>query len=141
MMTNLVTRFIERLRSGFTAQPNGPTAQMSSIHLLIPHHQALALLELVGFLEHGAYVLILIQLYRLSHLLAPPRAPSVRLLFRDARATQAVLDFPRDTRVGRIPGLALFGFQGEESELEEIELVAQEEGLGSDNEEDGPGPP
>ena len=36
-----------------------------------------------------------------------------------------------------MPGLALFGFRGEESELEEIELVAQEEGSGSDNEEDG----
>ena len=39
------------------------------------------------------------------------------------------------------PGLALFGFQGEEPELEETELVAQEEGSGSDNEEGGPGPP
>ena len=40
-----------------------------------------------------------------------------------------------------MPGLALFGFQGEESDLEDIELVASEEGAGSDNEEDGPGPP
>ena len=40
-----------------------------------------------------------------------------------------------------MPGLALFGFQGEESELEEIDLVAQEEGSSSGNEEDGPGPP
>ena len=30
-----------------------------------------------------------------------------------------------------MPGLALFGFQGEESDLEEIELVAQDEGSGS----------
>ena len=71
-----------------------------------------------------------------------PRAPSVRLLFRDARATPAVLEFLSDTRVGRMPGLALFGVQEEESGLEEIELVAQgEEAPGSDNEEDGPGPP
>ena len=47
----------------------------------------------------------------------------------------------RDTRVGKMPGLALFGFQGEESDLEEIELVASEEGSESDNEENGPGPP
>ena len=73
--------------------------------------------------------------------MVPPRAPSVRLLFRDARATQAVLGFLIDTKVGRMPGFALFGFHGEESELEEIELVAQEEGSSSDNEEGGPGPP
>ena len=40
-----------------------------------------------------------------------------------------------------MPGLALFGFQGEESELGEIELLTPEEGSDSDNEEDGPGPP
>ena len=40
-----------------------------------------------------------------------------------------------------MPGLALYGFQGDESELEDIELVASEEGSDSDNEEDGPGPP
>lgn len=40
-----------------------------------------------------------------------------------------------------MPGLALFGFQGEESDLEEIELVATDEGPGSDSGEDGPGPP
>ena len=40
-----------------------------------------------------------------------------------------------------MPGLALFGFQGQESDLEEIELVAPEEGSDSNNEEDGPGPP
>ena len=70
-----------------------------------------------------------------------PRAPSVRFLFRDTRATPAVLDFLRNTGVGRMPGLALFGYQGEEPDLEEIELVVPEEGWGSDNEEDGPGPP
>ena len=70
-----------------------------------------------------------------------PRAPSVRFVFRDTRATTAVLDFLGDTGVGKMPGLALFGFQGEESDLEEIELVASEEGSESDNEENGPGPP
>ena len=40
-----------------------------------------------------------------------------------------------------MPCLALFGVQEEELELEEIELVAQEEGSSSDNEEGGPGPP
>ena len=41
-----------------------------------------------------------------------PRAPSVRFLFRDPGATAAVLDFLRDTRVGKMPGLALYGFEG-----------------------------
>ena len=40
-----------------------------------------------------------------------------------------------------MPGLAMFGFQGRESELEEIELVLPEERPGSESEEDGPGPP
>ena len=70
-----------------------------------------------------------------------PKAPSVSLLSRDARATPAVLEFLEDTRVGKIPGLALFGEQDEEPELE-IELWSEEgEGPGSENEEDGPGPP
>ena len=33
-----------------------------------------------------------------------PRAPSVRLLFGDERATPALLEFLEDTRVGRMPG-------------------------------------
>ena len=72
-----------------------------------------------------------------------PRAPSVRFLFRDTCTgpTVAVLYFLRDTRVGRMPGLAMYGFQGEESDLEEIDLVASEAGSDSNNEEDGPGPP
>ena len=41
----------------------------------------------------------------------PPRPPSVRLLFRDERATPAPLEFLADTRVGRMPGLALFGVE------------------------------
>ena len=73
---------------------------------------------------------------------ASPRAPSVRLLFRDARAPPEVLEFLSSTRVGKIPGLALLGVQEEESDLEETELVArEEEGASSNNEEDGPGPP
>ena len=67
--------------------------------------------------------------------------PSVRLLFRDPRATPAVLEFLEATRVGKMPGLALFGVQEEESELGEIALFDRGEGSGSDNEEDGPGPP
>ena len=70
-----------------------------------------------------------------------PPGPSVRFLFGDTGATAAVLDFLRDTRVGRMPGLAMDGFQGEESDLEEIELVASEAGSDSDNEEDGPARP
>ena len=70
-----------------------------------------------------------------------PRAPSIRFLFRDTGATAAVLEFLRDTRVGKMPGLALYGFQGEEADLGEIELVASEEGSDTEGEEDGPGPP
>ena len=74
-----------------------------------------------------------------------PRAPSVRLLFKDARATPALLEFLEDTRVGRMPGRVLVGGPdlGEE-EMEEVELWAPEEEEGSDissEEEDGPGPP
>ena len=72
------------------------------------------------------------------------RAPSARLLFRDERATPALLDFLEDTRVGRMPGLALMGKVGEESDLEEIVLWPAEEegsGSGSGGEEGGPGPP
>ena len=74
----------------------------------------------------------------------PPRAPSARLLFRDERATPALLDSLEDTRVGRMPRLALMGKVGEESDLEEIVLWPAEEegsGSGSDGEEGGPGPP
>ena len=71
-----------------------------------------------------------------------PRAPSARLLFRDARATPAVPESPEGTRAGRIPGLALFGVQEEESDLGEIVLRLKDgEGPGSENEEGGPGPP
>ena len=63
-----------------------------------------------------------------------PRAPSVRLLFRDERATPPFLEFLEDTRVGKMPGLALFGVQEEELELGEIVLWSEdEEGPGSEN--------
>ena len=67
-----------------------------------------------------------------------PRAPSVRFLFRDTDAVAAVLDFLRSTRVGQMPGLPLLGLQGNESDLEEIELVASEEGSDTDGSEGGP---
>ena len=50
-----------------------------------------------------------------------PRAPSVRLLFRDERATPALLESLEDARVGRMPGLVLLRV-AEEAELDEIEL-------------------
>ena len=73
---------------------------------------------------------------------APRRTPTVRLLFRDERATQAVLGFPEKTRVGEIPGLAFLGVEEEESDLEEIEMwLDEEDEPGSEGEEGGPGPP
>ena len=51
-----------------------------------------------------------------------PRAPTVRLLSRDERATPAVLQFLRDTKVGRVVTLAPRGGDEEWEELEEIEL-------------------
>ena len=71
-----------------------------------------------------------------------PRAPSVRLLFRDERATPALLEFLEGTRVGRMPGLALMGVMEEESDLEDIVLwPAEGEGSEEESEESGPGPP
>ena len=71
-----------------------------------------------------------------------PRAPSVRLLFRDERATPAMLEFLEETRVGKMLGLALMGLAEEESDLDEIELWPEvEEGSDEDGEESGPGPP
>ena len=69
-----------------------------------------------------------------------PRAPSVRRLFRDPRATPALLDFLRDTSVGRMPGLAMYGVR-EEDLGREVELWAEEESLESEGEEGVPGPP
>ena len=58
----------------------------------------------------------------------------------------ALLEFPGDTRVGRMPGRVLLagGPDLDEEEMEEVELWAPEEEEGSDissEEEDGPGPP
>ena len=69
------------------------------------------------------------------------RAPSVRLLFRDERAALAVLEFLGNTRVGKMPGLALQGVEEEESDLEEIEMWLDEDEPDSEGEEGGPGPP
>ena len=77
-----------------------------------------------------------------------PRAPSVRLLFREARAAPALLEFLEDTGVGRMPDRFLLagGQDLKEDEMEEVELWAPEEVERSDisessEEKDGPGPP
>ena len=61
-----------------------------------------------------------------------PRAPPFRLLFRDVRATPAVLEFLEDTRVGRMPGRVLLaGWPDvDEEEMEGVELWAPEEAEG-----------
>ena len=69
-----------------------------------------------------------------------PRAPSVRRLFRDPRATPAVLEFLRDTRVGRMPGLELYGVREEELGSG-LDLWAGEESSGDEGDEGGPAPP
>ena len=68
-----------------------------------------------------------------------PRAPAVRRLFR-LGATEAVLDFLRDTRVGKLPGLACFGVMEDETGGD-LELWAESEGSDNEGEEGGPGPP
>ena len=68
-----------------------------------------------------------------------PRAPAVRRLFRP-EATEAVLDFLRDTSVGRLPRLAQFGIM-EQGSSGDLELWAESEGEESEGEEGGPGPP
>ena len=62
------------------------------------------------------------------------RVPSVHFLFRDARATPAVLDFLEDTRVGKMPSRVLLagGPDVEEEGMEEVALWAPEA-------EEGPG--
>ena len=75
------------------------------------------------------------------------RAPSVRRLFGDERAVPAILEFLKDTRVGKMPGRILMagGPDLEEEELEDLSLQAlrEEEGtsLSSSEKEDGPGLP
>ena len=55
-----------------------------------------------------------------------PRISSVRGLFYDARATPAVLDFLRKTKVGKMPDLEIYGIQ--EDELgQDMELWADGE--------------
>ena len=54
--------------------------------------------------------------------------PSVHFLFRDARATPAVLEFLEDTRVGQMPSRVLLagGPDVEEDGMEEVALWAPE---------------
>ena len=74
-------------------------------------------------------------------------APSVRRLFGDERATQAILEFLENTRVGKMPNRILSaGGPGLEEDLEYVSLqVLGDEGEESQvslsEEEDGPGPP
>ena len=68
------------------------------------------------------------------------RAPSVRRLFNDPQATEAVLDFLRGTRVGRLPGLATFGVMEDEAGAD-LELWAGNESAEEEGSEGGPGPP
>ena len=51
----------------------------------------------------------------------------VRFLFRDARATPALLEFLEGTKVGQMPEMILLtgGLVEDEDELEEIELGPQ----------------
>ena len=69
------------------------------------------------------------------------QAPPVRLLFRDERATPAVLEFLEKTRVGKMPGLALRGVEEEESDLGEIGMWLDKDEPDIEGEEGGPGPP
>ena len=73
------------------------------------------------------------------------QAPSIRQLFNDTRATPAVLEFFRKTKVGYMTSqLLLEAGQDDEEEVEEIELWPQEEETEISNEseqQDGPGPP
>ena len=55
--------------------------------------------------------------------------PTPPASFRDERATPVVLEFLEDTRVGRVPGLALMGVVEEESDLEELELWPEDVNL------------
>ena len=75
-------------------------------------------------------------------------APSIRRLFRDEKGVPAVLEFLRDTRVGKMPSQVQLagGPEVEEEDLEVISLLVQGEeeqgtGVSSSEEEDGPGPP
>ena len=71
----------------------------------------------------------------------------MRALFRDTRATPALLEFLRETSVGRMPSQILLagGPNVDESDLDEIVLrpPEEEEAESSEDseEEDEPGPP
>ena len=85
---------------------------------LPPIHQMLALdaRDLPALVESGE-----------DCLWASRRAPTVRLLFKNERATPVVLEFLEKTMVGKMPGLALLGVEEEEEDLEEIEMWLDEE--------------
>ena len=62
-----------------------------------------------------------------------PRAPAVRLMFDDVRATPAVLSFLQDTRVSRMVSLCPQGEEGEEDREESRrELIAKGRRAGRD---------
>ena len=65
-----------------------------------------------------------------------PKTPSVRRLCKD-KATEAVLDFLRDTRVGCMVNVRRLLRE----ERGGVEDEGEGEGADEGNEEDGPGPP
>ena len=73
-------------------------------------------------------------------------APSIRRLF-DGRNTRAILDFLRETKVGKMPSRVLLagGPDMEEEDLEGFSLMVSDEEAetecSSSGDEDGPGPP
>ena len=70
-----------------------------------------------------------------------PRAPSARLLSQGERATPVVLEFLRETKVGKIVTLAQME-EVDEKELEEIEFRPLDgEGGWREGDEGRPGPP
>ena len=75
-----------------------------------------------------------------------PRAPTVKALFGNPRATPALLEFLDNIRVGRMPSQAQLrgGGEGSEEDLEVciVELKAPEvdDRTEESEEEDGPGP-
>ena len=66
-----------------------------------------------------------------------PRTPRMALLFRDERATRAVLSFLRKTKVGQIVTIPPRDEAGGEGEDE----GSEEERVEAEGEEGGPGPP
>ena len=74
-------------------------------------------------------------------------APSISKLFGNEKNTKAILEFLKETRVGKMPGRVLMagGPDLEEEELEGFSLLVLEEEaeteISSSGDEDGPGPP